>query len=96
MVRAIGRERGVHASFGLACRVRVPRRLSSPVHRPTDPGAPGRGGHGGGAGVGQSQFTGVVRARVESDLGFRVAGKIAQRLVDAGQSVRRGQPLDAA
>lgn len=46
-----------------------------------------------GAGVGQSQFTGVVRARVESDLGFRVGGKIAQRLVDAGQSVRRGQPL---
>ncbi len=46
-----------------------------------------------GAGVGQSRFTGVVRARVESELGFRVGGKISQRLVDAGQLVRRGQPL---
>lgn len=38
-------------------------------------------------------FTGIVRARVESELGFRVAGKIVARLVDAGQAVRRGQPL---
>ena len=38
-------------------------------------------------------FTGTVAARVESDLGFRVPGKIVQRLVDAGQSVKRGQPL---
>jgi RND family efflux transporter MFP subunit len=41
---------------------------------------------------GQS-FTGVIRARVESDLGFRIAGKVTQRLVDRGQSVRQGQPL---
>ncbi len=47
-------------------------------------------------------FTGVVSARVQSDLGFRVAGKIAQRLVDIGETVRRGQvlmrmdPLDLA
>lgn len=40
-----------------------------------------------------SQFTGVVRARTESNLGFRVAGKIAERLVDAGQTVKVGQPL---
>jgi RND family efflux transporter MFP subunit len=46
----------------------------------------------GGDGGGQS-FTGVVRARVESDLGFRVGGKVVERLVDTGQSVRRGQPL---
>ena len=39
------------------------------------------------------EFTGVVGARVQSDLGFRVAGKVVARLVDAGQSVRRGQPL---
>ena len=39
------------------------------------------------------RFTGVVRARIESDLGFRVGGKIVARLVDAGQIVRRGQPL---
>jgi multidrug efflux pump subunit AcrA (membrane-fusion protein) len=38
-------------------------------------------------------FTGVVAARVQSDLGFRVPGKVLERLVDAGQSVRRGQPL---
>jgi len=38
-------------------------------------------------------FTGVVGARVQSDLGFRVPGKVVQRLVDVGQAVRRGQPL---
>ncbi len=39
------------------------------------------------------EFTGVVGARVQSDLGFRVGGKVVARLVDAGQAVRRGQPL---
>jgi len=38
-------------------------------------------------------FTGIVRARVESDLTFRVAGKIIERLVDTGQQVRQGEPL---
>jgi RND family efflux transporter MFP subunit len=38
-------------------------------------------------------FTGTVAARVQSDLGFRVPGKVSQRLVDAGQKVRRGQIL---
>jgi RND family efflux transporter MFP subunit len=38
-------------------------------------------------------FTGIVSARVQSDLGFRVAGKIVERLVDTGQAVRRGQAL---
>lgn len=38
-------------------------------------------------------FTGVVVARVQSDLGFRVEGKILERLVDTGQNVKRGQPL---
>lgn len=38
-------------------------------------------------------FTGVVVARTQSDLGFRVQGKILERLVDTGQKVRRGQPL---
>ncbi|KAI3593214.1 RND efflux system, membrane fusion protein [Cupriavidus sp. U2] len=38
-------------------------------------------------------FTGVVAARVQSDLGFRVSGKVLERLVDTGQSVKRGQPL---
>lgn len=43
--------------------------------------------------TGQSAFTGVVHARTESNLGFRVAGKIVERLVDPGQTVRKGQPL---
>lgn len=39
------------------------------------------------------EYTGVIAARVQSDLGFRVGGKVVERLVDAGQVVRRGQPL---
>ena len=38
-------------------------------------------------------FTGTIGARVQSSLGFRVAGKVLQRLVDAGQTVKRGQVL---
>lgn len=38
-------------------------------------------------------FTGVIAARVQSDLGFRVSGKVLERLVDTGQTVKRGQPL---
>jgi RND family efflux transporter MFP subunit len=38
-------------------------------------------------------FTGVVGARIESGLGFRIQGKVVERLVDAGQAVRRGQLL---
>lgn len=38
-------------------------------------------------------FTGIVAARIQSDLGFRVAGKVAERLVDVGETVKRGQPL---
>ena len=38
-------------------------------------------------------FTGVVSARVQSNLGFRVPGKVLQRSVDTGQSVTRGQVL---
>ena len=39
------------------------------------------------------EFTGIVGARVQSDLAFRVGGKVVARLVDTGQIVRRGQPL---
>jgi len=42
---------------------------------------------------GERRFSGVVTARVQSDLGFRVGGKVVERMVDAGQAVRRGQPL---
>ncbi|MDC7690723.1 efflux RND transporter periplasmic adaptor subunit [Vogesella indigofera] len=38
-------------------------------------------------------FSGTIAARVQSDLGFRVSGKVLARLVDAGQTVKRGQPL---
>ena len=38
-------------------------------------------------------FTGLVRARVQSDLTFRVPGKVIERLVDIGQQARQGQPL---
>jgi RND family efflux transporter MFP subunit len=38
-------------------------------------------------------FTGIVEARVQSDLGFRVAGKILERFVDVGQRVQKGQSL---
>lgn len=40
-----------------------------------------------------AEFAGEVRARVESRLGFRVPGKMTQRLVDAGQRVKAGQLL---
>jgi RND family efflux transporter MFP subunit len=41
----------------------------------------------------ERSFTGIVAARVESGLGFRVPGKVLERLVDTGQTVKRGQPL---
>jgi len=47
-----------------------------------------------GTGAGEvARFTGTVRARVETDLSFRVPGKVTARLVDAGTPVRRGQRL---
>lgn len=45
------------------------------------------------AGGASRSFTGVVAARVQSDLGFRVGGKVVERLVNVGDRVRRGQPL---
>src|SRR5580765_7307187 len=38
-------------------------------------------------------FTGIIAARVQSNLGFRVAGKIVERLVNVGQQVKAGQAL---
>src|SRR5262249_54697096 len=37
------------------------------------------------------EFAGVVRARYETDLGFRVAGKMVARLVNVGDRVRAGE-----
>lgn len=41
----------------------------------------------------QRAFTGIVVARVQSNLGFRVGGKIVQRMVNTGDFVRNGEPL---
>ena len=41
----------------------------------------------------QASFAGEVRARTESALGFRVGGKIVERLVDVGAVVKPGTPL---
>ncbi len=47
-------------------------------------------------------YSGEVRARIETTLGFRIAGKIVERRADVGQSVKPGQvlarldPADAA
>jgi RND family efflux transporter MFP subunit len=38
-------------------------------------------------------FTSVVRARVESDVGFRTGGKVVERLIELGDRVRAGQVL---
>ncbi|TPK06364.1 efflux RND transporter periplasmic adaptor subunit [Mesorhizobium sp. B2-5-7] len=38
-------------------------------------------------------FTGTIAARVQSNLGFRVPGKIIERLVNVGEQVKAGQPL---
>jgi RND family efflux transporter MFP subunit len=45
------------------------------------------------AGTNGRTFTGIVEARVQSDLGFRVGGKILERSVDVGQRVQKGQVL---
>jgi RND family efflux transporter MFP subunit len=45
------------------------------------------------AGPAERAFTGVVTARVQSNLGFRVPGKVIKRLVNTGDFVRQGQAL---
>lgn len=42
---------------------------------------------------GDAEFTGVIHARTESDLGFRVPGKIIEKCVQTGDHVKRGQAL---
>jgi RND family efflux transporter MFP subunit len=41
----------------------------------------------------ERSFVGTIRPRIEADIGFRVAGKVAKRLVEVGQMVEVGQPL---
>lgn len=45
------------------------------------------------AGNGESVYSGEVRSRYETQLAFRIPGKITARLVDAGAVVRPGQIL---
>jgi RND family efflux transporter MFP subunit len=40
-----------------------------------------------------NSITGEIDARVQSDLSFRVSGRIIERLVDVGQAVKAGQVL---
>lgn len=42
---------------------------------------------------GDTAYTGTVRARIESQLGFRVPGQIVSRSVNEGDTVSRGQAL---
>ena len=46
-----------------------------------------------GAADSRDVYSGEVRARYESDVSFRVGGKLVARPVDAGTSVRKGQTL---
>lgn len=43
--------------------------------------------------VAERSYTGTVRARIETAMGFRVAGKLATRRVDVGDRVAAGQVL---
>jgi RND family efflux transporter MFP subunit len=38
-------------------------------------------------------FVGTIKPRIETDIGFRVSGKVEKRLVEVGQTVEIGQPL---
>lgn len=46
-----------------------------------------------GEGANERRFSGEVRARTETLLGFRVGGKMTERMVDAGARIKAGQPL---
>src|SRR6202140_1775887 len=41
----------------------------------------------------ERSFVGTIKPRIETDMGFRVPGKVAKRLVKVGQTVDVGQPL---
>src|SRR3954469_7404264 len=41
----------------------------------------------------ERSFVGTIKPRIETDMGFRVPGKVAKRLVEVGQTVDIGQPL---
>jgi multidrug efflux system membrane fusion protein len=41
----------------------------------------------------QQVYSGEVRARIETDLGFRIGGKLVERRVDVGTTIAAGAPL---
>src|SRR5216110_2875299 len=41
----------------------------------------------------ERSFVGTIKPRIETDMGFRVPGKVARRLVEVGQTVDVDQPL---
>src|ERR1700754_1345405 len=41
----------------------------------------------------ERSFVGTIKPRIETDMGFRVPGKVAKRQVEVGESVDVGQPL---
>ncbi len=46
-----------------------------------------------GASAAKHAFTGTMQPRHQASIGFRVSGKISERLVDAGQRVKKGDVL---
>lgn len=59
-------------------------RLAPPLVRMAEATRPGSA---------ERAFTGTIAARVQSNLGFRVSGKIIERMIDVGQQVKAGQAL---
>jgi RND family efflux transporter MFP subunit len=41
----------------------------------------------------ERRFVGTIKPRIETDMGFRVPGKVEKRLAEVGQTVDIGQPL---
>jgi RND family efflux transporter MFP subunit len=73
------------AMFLVGC---APRQPSPEPVRPVQLAQVGAGGA-----PGASVLAGEVKPRFETDLGFRIAGKIVERRVDVGARVHRGQVL---
>jgi membrane fusion protein, multidrug efflux system len=68
-------------------------RSAAPPPAPTSPRAVRVQEVTAGAGVNEQTYTGIVRARYETDLAFRVGAKIASRHVEVGQRVAAGAVL---
>ncbi|MDO8788840.1 MAG: efflux RND transporter periplasmic adaptor subunit [Sulfuritalea sp.] len=78
----------VLALFLVACSEAPPPAVAPRLVRTLIVGAGGTASEGA-----QRSYSGEVRARIETTLGFRIAGKIVERRVDAGTRVKAGQVL---